>query len=146
MESNFSPDNSSSIVTEKNDEISFSESILGYPLPDSYFEIAVLETNRASANSSCVKPLLLLNSFSFSLNSMAEPPFILTRNYLSSQNIRTIALYKQYSPALRITAPTMSVNQCTPATSLPITINVEKMIDITHTNLLSNRFVLLRFT
>ena len=33
IESNFSPDNSSSIVTEKKVEISFRESILGYPLP-----------------------------------------------------------------------------------------------------------------
>ena len=34
----------SSIVTEKNFEISFRESILGYPLPDSHFEIAALDT------------------------------------------------------------------------------------------------------
>ena len=37
--------------TEKYLDISFNESILGYPLPDSHFEIAVLETNNASANS-----------------------------------------------------------------------------------------------
>ena len=50
MEISFSPDTSSSIVTEKKPEISFKESILGYPLPDSHLEIAVLETNRASAS------------------------------------------------------------------------------------------------
>ena len=48
--------------TEKYLDISFNESILGYPLPDSHFEIAVLETNNASANSSCVKPRIFLNS------------------------------------------------------------------------------------
>ena len=37
--------------TEKYLDISYNESILGYPLPDSHFEIAVLETNNASANS-----------------------------------------------------------------------------------------------
>ena len=42
-------------------DISFNESMLGYPLPDSHFEIAVLETNNASASSSCVKPRLFLN-------------------------------------------------------------------------------------
>ena len=57
-----SPDNSSSMDTEKYLDISFNESMLGYPLPDSHFEIAVLETNNASANSSCVKPRLFLNS------------------------------------------------------------------------------------
>ena len=31
-------------VLEKNLDISFNESILGYPLPDSHFETAVLET------------------------------------------------------------------------------------------------------
>ena len=44
------------------DEISFKESMLGYPRPDSHFEIAVLDTNKASANSSWVSPLLFLNS------------------------------------------------------------------------------------
>ena len=37
----------SSIVTEKKRDISLSESMLGYPLPDSHFEMAVLETYRA---------------------------------------------------------------------------------------------------
>ena len=46
---NFSPDNKSSIDTEKNLEISFSESMLGYPLPDSHFETAVLETYNSSS-------------------------------------------------------------------------------------------------
>ena len=58
----------SSIVMEKNRDISFSESMLGYPLPDSHFEMAVLETNRDSASSSCVIDLLFRNSCSFSLN------------------------------------------------------------------------------
>ena len=57
-------------MIEKKDDISFKESILGYPLPDSHFEIAVLETNKAAASSSYVKPLLFLNSFSFSFNSI----------------------------------------------------------------------------
>lgn len=35
---------SSSTVTEKKRAINFSESMLGYPLPDSHFEIAALET------------------------------------------------------------------------------------------------------
>ena len=39
-------------VTEKYFDISFSESMLGYPLPDSHLEMAVLDTNNASANSS----------------------------------------------------------------------------------------------
>ena len=37
----------------------------------------------------------------------------------------TVILYRQYSPALSSTEPTISVSQCTPATSLPITMNVE---------------------
>ena len=41
-----------SIVTPKNFEIAFKESIFGYPLPDSHLEIAVLDTYNASANSS----------------------------------------------------------------------------------------------
>ena len=45
--------------------------------PDSHFEIAVLETNRASASSSCVKPLLLLNSFSFSWGLSYTPCLLL---------------------------------------------------------------------
>ena len=61
---------SSSIVTEKNRDISFKESMFGYPLPDSHFETAVLETYSASASSSCVSPLLFRNSCSFSLNSI----------------------------------------------------------------------------
>lgn len=63
----------SSIVTEKYLEISFRESRFGYPRPDSHFEIAVLETKRASASSSCVRDLLFLNSCSFSLNSIFTP-------------------------------------------------------------------------
>ena len=35
--------------TEKYLDISFNEFMLGYPLPDSHFEIAVLETNNAEA-------------------------------------------------------------------------------------------------
>ena len=35
---------SSSIVIEKNFDISFSESMFGYPLPDSHLETAVLDT------------------------------------------------------------------------------------------------------
>ena len=61
---------SSSIVTEKKREISFNESMLGYPLPDSHLEMAVLETNNASASSSCVSDLFFHNSCSFSLNSI----------------------------------------------------------------------------
>ena len=38
-----------------------------------HFEIAVLETNRASASSSCVSDLDFLNSCSFSLNSIIAP-------------------------------------------------------------------------
>ena len=62
IESNFSPDNNSSIDTEKNFDISFNESIFGYPLPDSHFETAVLDTYKASANSSCVSPFFFPNS------------------------------------------------------------------------------------
>ena len=47
-----SADRSSSIEMEKKPAIAFNESILGYPLPDSHFEIAVLETYSASASSS----------------------------------------------------------------------------------------------
>ena len=39
-----SPDNNSSIVTPKNLEIAFRESMLGYPLPDSHLETAVRDT------------------------------------------------------------------------------------------------------
>jgi hypothetical protein len=60
----------SSIVTEKNQDISFNESMLGYPLPDSHFEMAIHETNTDSASSSCVIDLLFRNSCSFSLNSI----------------------------------------------------------------------------
>ena len=49
IESSFSPDNKSSIETEKYFDISFSESIFGYPLPDSHFDMAVLDTYSASA-------------------------------------------------------------------------------------------------
>lgn len=65
-----SPDNSSSIVIEKNFEINFNESILGYPLPDSHLEIAARETYSFSASYSCVSPCLLLNCCNFSLNSI----------------------------------------------------------------------------
>ena len=58
----FSPDSKSSIDTEKNFDISLSESMLGYPLPDSHFEIAVLDTYRLSASSSCVSLLFFLSS------------------------------------------------------------------------------------
>ena len=57
----------SSMVTEKKRAISFSESMLGYPLPDSHLDTAVLETKIACASSSCVSPLPFLNSCSFSL-------------------------------------------------------------------------------
>ena len=48
--------------TEKKIDISFNESIFGYPLPDSHFEMAVLDTYKASDNSSCVSPLFFLSS------------------------------------------------------------------------------------
>ena len=74
MVSNSSPDSSSSIVTSKNLAITFKESILGYPLPDSHFETAVRDTYNYSANSSWVSPLFFLNSCSFSPNSTTQPP------------------------------------------------------------------------
>ena len=39
-------------ATEKNFEISFSEEIFGYPLPDSHLDIAVRDTYKYSASSS----------------------------------------------------------------------------------------------
>lgn len=72
-----SPDNNSSIDTEKNFEIAFNDSILGTPLPDSHLEIAVRDTNNASASSSCVSPFSFLNSCNFSLNSIINIPFAL---------------------------------------------------------------------
>ena len=63
----------SSIDTEKYLDISFNESRLGYPRPDSHFDIAVLETNRASASSSCVNDFAFLSSCHFSLNSISTP-------------------------------------------------------------------------
>ena len=54
IENNFSPDNSSSIVTEKNVEISFSESMLGYPLPHSHFDIVLSLIPNNSDN--CLHP------------------------------------------------------------------------------------------
>ena len=74
-ERSFSPDSKSSIDTEKNFDISFNESMLGYPLPDSHFEIAVRDTYKASANSSCVRPLLFLKFWSFSLNYITQSPY-----------------------------------------------------------------------
>ena len=67
---NSSLDKSSSIVTPKYFDIALSESILGYPLPDSHFEIAVLDTQSTSASSSCVSPFCFLNSCNFSFNSI----------------------------------------------------------------------------
>lgn len=63
---NVSADSSSSMDTEKNCDIAFRESMLGYPLFDSHFEIAVLDTYNASASSSCVRFLLFLSSCNFS--------------------------------------------------------------------------------
>ena len=45
-------DNNSSIETEKNFDMFFNDSILGYPFPLSHFETAVLETNNCSASCS----------------------------------------------------------------------------------------------
>ena len=39
--------------------------------------------------------------------------------------VYTAVLYKRYNPALSSTEPTISVSQCTPAASLPITMNAE---------------------
>lgn len=49
--------------------------------PDSHFEIAVLETNNASASSSCVKPRLFLNFWSFSWNSTSFTSFFISLFY-----------------------------------------------------------------
>ena len=54
MDSSASPESSSSIETAKYFDMAFRESIFGYPLPDSHFEIAVRETYSACASSSCV--------------------------------------------------------------------------------------------
>ena len=59
-----------STVTEKNSAIARKESILGYPLPDSHLDIAVLETKSFCANSSWVNPLSFLSCCNFSLNSI----------------------------------------------------------------------------
>ena len=78
----------SSIVTEKYLEISFRESRFGYPLPDSHLEIAVLETNRASASCSCVSPLFFRSSCSFSLNSIYRLPRVLFCSFPVSKKNR----------------------------------------------------------
>ena len=60
-------------VKNEKPAIAFNESILGYPLPDSHFEIAVFETYSSSASSSCVRFLLFLSSCNFSWNSKWSP-------------------------------------------------------------------------
>ena len=54
----------------QNPEISFRESMLGKPLPDSHLETAVRDTYRAWASSSWVSPRFFRSCCSFSWNSM----------------------------------------------------------------------------
>ena len=76
------------------------------------------ETNSAWASSSCVSLLLFRSSCSFSLNSI---PISSLRRSAASTAYR----YSKNSPILRRTAPMISVAQCTPEISLPITIKAE---------------------
>jgi hypothetical protein len=84
-------ESNSSSVSEKNLAMDFSDSMLGYPLSDSHFEIAVLETNRFSASSSCVRWASVRSFFNFSpkVISHHHPDFI----FLLYHSFRELSRY-----------------------------------------------------
>jgi len=65
-------ESNSSIETSNVFAISLSDSIFGYPLPGSHFEIVTLETNSFSANCSCVKCEAFFNRCNFIENSISN--------------------------------------------------------------------------